>query len=295
MDNNLLISAETDSIFDWMQIRKSWENGEWYFSIIDVVQVLTWSKQPSRYWTELKNKLQKDEWYSDLFANTERLKMKAFDGKMRLTDVANTKTLLRIIQSIPSPKAEPFKQRLAQLWNERVEEYNDPELGMQRARDRAIAVYKKKGMSDKDIQIRLAGIQGRNALTDVWKERGIEPKEYAMLTNLWYTWTGLTAGKLKELKWLAKSDPLRDHFSRPEMLLSELAEETALKLTEKKGSKWFFEIQEDVLQGANLAKRAKEDMEKTIGESVVTWYNRLNEKQKQQRKIALKSSKKLPE
>jgi len=211
----------TVTMFENQNIRRERYNDERWFSVVDIVSFLSWSSQPSRYWTELKQQLMQKEWYTDLFGKIEKLKFLWADRKKYPWDAANTKTVLRIIQSIPSPNAEPLKQRLAKLWNEKMEEANDPELGMQRARDRAIAVYKSRWMTDKEIKQRLQTIDIRHDYTDELKARWVKDGlEYALLTNISYTRSGKTAKEYKQLKWLVTSDNLRDHMTMTELLLT---------------------------------------------------------------------------
>ena len=203
-------------IFEQKQVRTHWdeEQQKWYFSVIDVIEILTESPRPRKYWSALKTKL-KDEG-SELSQNLGQLKMQAEDGKMRETDVADTETLLRIIQSIPSPKAEPFKQWLAKVGYERMQEIADPEQSLDRAREN----WQKLGRSAKWIQQRMSGQETRNKLTDYWKESGVEKSDgFAMLTNIIHQeWTGLTVKKHKDLKGL-ESQNLRDHMSEAELIL----------------------------------------------------------------------------
>ncbi len=214
-------------IFEDKKIRTAWneETEEWYFSVVDVVSVLT--EQPtqrgaSNYWAKLKERL-KAEGASQLLTNCQQLKMTATDGKKRLTDVADTEQLLRIIQSIPSPKAEPFKMWLAQVGRERIEETIDPELAI----DRALETYQKKGYSEEWIHQRLLSIRVRNALTEEWDKRGVEKgREYAILTDeISKAWSGMTTRKYKNLKGLTKEN-LRDNMSDLELVLNMLAEAT---------------------------------------------------------------------
>lgn len=177
------------------------------------------------------------------------MKLLAEDGKTRPTDTANTETLLRIIQSIPSPRAEPFKQRLASLGNQRVEEINNPELGMQRARARAIEVYQNRGMTKKEIEQRLQTIETRHLYTDELKARGIKDGlEYALLTNISYQWSGKTAQEYKEYKGLTRNDNLRDHMTRTEMLLTGLSEEAGTEIAKSKNAQGFNEVQTALLK-----------------------------------------------
>ncbi|MFM9950828.1 MAG: BRO family protein, partial [Saprospiraceae bacterium] len=202
-------------------MRSAWseDDQKWYFSIVDVIEVLTGTDRPRKYWNDLKSKLQKEG--SQLSAKIGQLKMLAEDGKMRETDVADTEQLLRIIQSVPSPKAEPFKQWLAKVGYERMQEIADPEQSLDRAREN----WQKLGRSEKWIQQRMSGQESRNKLTDYWKEHGVEkPDEFALLTNIIHQeWTGLTVKQHKDLKDL-KSQNLRDHMSEAELIFTALAE-----------------------------------------------------------------------
>ena len=215
-------------LFENRTIRTAWDENqeEWYFSIVDVVAVLTGSPAPSAYWRKLKQRLKEEG--NETVTNCHGLKMKAADGKRRLTDVANTEELLRIIQSIPSKKAEPFKLWLAQVGRERIEEIIDPELTI----DRALETYAKKGYSSDWINQRLQTIRARKELTDAWKTHGVEPgKEYAILTDeVTKAWTGLNTRQYKNLKGLKKEN-LRDNMSTLELALNMLAEATTTELT----------------------------------------------------------------
>ncbi len=208
-------------LFESKKVRSHWdsEKESWYFSVIDVVEILTGSSIPKRYWSDLKNKLTKEG--SEVYEKIVRLKMQAEDGKMRETDVADTETLLRLIQSIPSPKAEPFKQWLAKVGYDRMKEIADPSQSIDRAREN----WQKLGRSEKWIQQRMTGQETRNKLTDYWKESGVEKAdEFALLTNIIHEeWTGLTVKTHKDLKGL-KSQNLRDHMSEAELIFTALAE-----------------------------------------------------------------------
>lgn len=215
-DNNAI------QLFEDKQIRTAWdaEREEWYFSIVDVISVLTGTENPRRYWSDLKRKL-KAEGAVEVYEKIVQLKMTAPDGKKRLTDVADTEQLLRIIQSIPSPKAEPFKAWLAMVGRERIEETIDPEQAI----DRALETYLKKGYSEEWVHQRLLAIRIRNELTDEWKRRGVEKgKEYAILTDeITRAWAGMSTGQYKRLKGLKKEN-LRDNMSNLELVLTMLAE-----------------------------------------------------------------------
>mgnify|MGYP006988932806 CR=1 FL=1 len=285
MDKETSITQDTSNIilFNDEKIRRVWHNDERYFSVVDVVSILTQSQQPSRYWTDLKNRMSKYEGFSELFAKCEKLKFTWLDWKNRPWDWANTKTILRIIQSVPSPKAEPFKQRLASLGNDRVDEVNDPELWIARARARAIAIYKSKWMTDDDIQRRISSIETRNSHTDEYQSRWIVWIEYWILTNLWYWIFGTDAEWIKKKKWLNKSDNPRDHMNKTELLLTELTEETSKNLIKKHDAKWFNEIAPCVSKSVDILKDTKDSIESATWESVLSEFNRITPRQKELR------------
>lgn len=285
MNKENWITQDTSNIilFNDEKIRRVWYNGERYFSVVDIVSILTQSQQPSRYWSDLKNRMFKYEGFSELFAKCEKLKFIWLDWKKHPWDWANTETVLRIIQSIPSPKAEPFKQRLASLGNDRVDEINDPELWIARARARAIAVYKSKWMTDDEIQRRISSIETRNTLTDEYQSRWIVGIEYWILTNLWYWIFGTDAEWIKKKKWLSKSDNPRDHMNKTELLLTELTEETSKNLIKKHDAKWFNEIAPCVSKSVDILKDTKNSIESVTWESVLSDFNRLSPRQKELR------------
>ncbi len=253
-----------------------WE--KWYFSVVDVVGILSESARPRKYRADLKSKLLL-EW-SEVSEKIGQLKMLASDGKKYLTDVADVETILRLIQSIPSPNAEPFKQRLASLGNERIDETNDPELWIARARARAIAIYKNKGMTKDEIQRRISSIETRNDLTDEYQARWIVGWEYGILTNLWYWIFGTTAEWIKQKKWLWKHDNPRDHMNKTELLLTELTEETSKNLIKKHDAKWFNQIEPCVIESVWIIQETKNSIEKATWENVLTDFNRLSDRQK---------------
>lgn len=261
---------ELEFIFD-DAVRKVWhvQEEEWYFSIVDVCQVLTDSKTPKRYWSDLKRKLV-SEGADETYEKIVRLKMKAVDGKMRLTDCANTEQLLRIIQSIPSKKAEPFKRWLAMVGKERLDEMADPELAMQRG----VSYYKKKGYSDAWITQRLRTIEMRKELTDEWQRAGIEnPNEYAALTNiLTQTWSGKTVQQYKKLKGLHKEN-LRDNMTNTELALNQLAEVATTELSKTTSPKGYDAAKDVTIQGGEIAGNARKDLEKRLGRSVLSSLN----------------------
>ncbi|PIY06953.1 MAG: hypothetical protein COZ21_02060 [Bacteroidetes bacterium CG_4_10_14_3_um_filter_31_20] len=257
-------------LFESKKVRTHWDekNEKWYFSIIDVVEILTESPRPRKYWNALKTKLKAEG--SELSHKLGQLKMQAEDGKMRETDVADTETLLRIIQSIPSPKAEPFKQWLAKVGYERMKEISDPEQSIDRARDN----WQKLGRSEKWIQQRMTGQETRNKLTDYWKDAGIKEKnEFALLTNIIHQeWTGLTVKKHKDLKGL-KTQNLRDHMSEAELIFTALAELSTRQIAETEQAKGLQENAKASKKGGAVAKNARKELESKTGKSVVTGEN----------------------
>ena len=257
-------------LFKDQRVRVLWDSDQekWYFSIIDVIEVLTESPRPRKYWNALKTKL-KDEG-SELSHKLGQLKMEATDGKMRMTDVANTEQLLRLIQSIPSPKAEPFKLWLAKVGYERIEETEDPE----KAFDRAMETYLKKGYSKNWINQRLKSIEVRKDLTDEWDLRGVKKGlEYAILTNeITEAWAGLTTKEYKNLKDLKKEN-LRDNMTNLELVLSMLAEATTTEISREKKPKTFSENKEIAKQGGTIAGNTRKEIEEKIGKNVISPLN----------------------
>lgn len=270
--------SEDLKIFEENKVRSYYdENSEhWYFSIIDIVSILTESKNPRRYWSDLKIKLADDEGFSQLYEKIVQLKLKAPDGKKRNTDCADVETLLRIIQSVPSKKAEPVKQWLAKVGYERMKEMADPSTAIDRARE----TYKKLGRSEKWIQQRMTGQETRNKLTDYWKDHEItEGEEYAILTNIIHQeWSGLSVNEHKNLKGL-KSQNLRDHMSEAELIFTALAELSTRQVAESENATGMKENTNAAKIGGNIAKRAKEDFEERTGAKVVTDNNFLQTKQ----------------
>ncbi len=260
-------------IFESRQVRTAWneENEEWYFSIVDVIEVLTESIDPPAYWRKLKQRLKAEG--NETVTNCHGLKMVAPDGKMRLTDVANTEQLFRLIQSIPSPKAEPFKQWLAKVGYERLKETVDPVQSIDRAREN----WQKQGRSEKWIQQRMTGQETRNKLTDYWKESGVEEnKEFAALTNIIHQeWTGLTVKAHKDLKGL-KSQNLRDHMSEAELIFTALAELSTRQIAESEQAKGFDENAKASVRGGSVARNARKELETKTGKSVITGENFLS-------------------
>jgi DNA-damage-inducible protein D len=257
-------------LFESKKVRSEWDakNEIWYFSVIDVIEILTESSIPKRYWSDLKKKLIAEG--SEVYEKIVRLKMQAEDGKMRETDVADTESLLRIIQSIPSPKAEPFKQWLAKVGYERMQEIADPSQSIDRAREN----WQKIGRSEKWIQQRMTGQETRNKLTDYWKESGVEKgDEFALLTNIIHQeWTGLSVKKHKEIKGL-KSQNLRDHMSEAELIFTALAELSTRQIAETDEAKGLQENATASKKGGKIAKNARIQLEQQTGKKVVTGEN----------------------
>lgn len=253
-------------LFEDQTIRTAWddENEEWYFSIIDVVKVLTDSKDPTAYWRKLKQRLKAEG--NESVTNCHALKMTAADGKMRKTDVATTEQLLRLIQSIPSPKAEPFKTWLAMVGRERIEETIDPELAFDRAKE----TYRKKGYDDDWINQRMLAIRTRNELTDEWKSRGVKGSEYAILTDeITRAWTDMSTRQYKDLKGLKKEN-LRDNMSTTELVLNMLAEVSTREISQSIQPSTFDENRNVARSDGSVARTAREDLEKRTGKKVIT-------------------------
>ena len=258
-------------LFEDQKIRTAWdaEKEEWYFSIIDVISVLTGTANPRRYWSDLKRKL-KAEGANELYEKIVQLKMLSSDGKRYKTDVANTEQLLRIIQSIPSPKAEPFKAWLAMVGKERIEETIDPEQAI----DRALDTYLKKGYSEEWIHQRLLAIRIRNELTDEWKKRGVQKgKEYAILTDeISRAWSGMTTGQYKRLKGLTKEN-LRDNMTDLELVLTMLAEASTTDISKTAKPQTFEENKQVAKRGGKVADIARQALEAETGKPVITEKN----------------------
>ena len=257
-------------LFESKQVRSEWDvkNETWYFSVIDVIEILTGSTIPKRYWSDLKKKLIKEG--SQLYDFIVQLKFEAADGKKYATDCLDTPNLLRLIQSIPSPKAEPFKQWLAKVGYERMQEIADPSQSIDRARGN----WQKLGRSVKWIQQRMTGQETRNKLTDYWQESGVEKAdEFALLTNIIHQeWTGLTVKKHKEIKGL-KSQNLRDHMSEAELIFTALAELSTRQIAETDEAKGLQENAKASKKGGKIAKDARLQLEQQTGKKVVTGEN----------------------
>ncbi len=263
MDNKI-------QLFEDKKIRSAWdaEKEEWYFSVVDVCDVLSETDNPRRYWSDLKRKLQSEG--SEVYEKIVQLKMTAADGKMRMTDVADAEQLLRIIQSIPSPKAEPFKMWLAKVGRERIEETIDPELII----ERALETYLKKGYTREWINQRLQAIQVRKELTDEWQNRGVQQGiEYAILTDeITKAWSGMTTRQYKQLKGLKKEN-LRDNMSTAEIVLNMLADVSTTEISKTTDPKTFAENKQVAKSGGEVAGNARRDIEKRTGKSVITSQN----------------------
>jgi hypothetical protein len=268
MDNKI-------AVFRGKEIRRVLKGNEWLFSVVDVIAALTDSENPAVYWRVMKKRL-RNEGADQTVTKCNAFKMPAADGKMRLTDMADTETMFRIIQSVPSPKAEPFKRWLARVGYERVEEIEDPELGTKRTR----ALYKAKGYSDGWIEKRMRGIAVREELTDEWKKRGVkEETEYAILTaEISKATFGLTPSQYKKLKGL-KRENLRDHFSDLEQIFSMLGEAATTEITRNKDAQGFHESKDAALEGGDVAGKARKDLESRTGKRVVSRRNYLQQAQ----------------
>lgn len=258
-------------LFEQQKVRTHWDEEEqkWFFSVIDVISILTESSNPRDYWFKMKIRIKTEDGL-ELSTVCRQLKMKAADGKMRETDVAETQVLLRIIQSVPSPKAEPFKQWLAKVGYERMQEIADPEQSLERAREN----WQKLGRSEKWIQQRMTGQETRNKLTDYWKESGVQKNdEFAFLTNIIHTeWAGLSVKQHKQLKGL-KSQNLRDHMSEAELIFTALAELSTRQIAETEQAKG---VKENAVAGkkdGKIAKDARLALENKTGKKVVTGEN----------------------
>ena len=262
-----MTKKETLKLFEERKVRTVWddEKEKWYFSIVDVVSVLTDSVDATAYWRKLKQRLKEEG--NETVTNCHGLKMKAADGKMRLTDVADTEQLLRIIQSIPSPKAEPFKQWMAHVASERLDQMQDPELSI----EQAMMDYKRLGYSDNWINQRLKSIEIRKDLTDQWKLHNVEEGvQYATLTDIIYQqWAGKSAKEYKQFKGLKKEN-LRDNMTNEELVLNMLAELSTTSITKAKNPQTLGENMQCAADGGDVARVAREQLEQKTGREVVT-------------------------
>ena len=262
MEQNLAIQ-----LFENKQVRVVWdaEKEKYYFSIVDIIQVLTDSENPQTYWRVLKKRL-RDEG-NETVTNCNALKLPAADGKKRTTDVADLEQLMRLIQSIPSKKAEPVKQWLAQVGAQRIDQMIDPEQTFQMA----VEDYRRQGYSDRWINERMKSIKMRKELTDEWERSGVhEPKDFAILTNvLTKAWSGMTTGEYKQYKGLTKEN-LRDNMTNIELALNTLAEVATTEISRQRNPKSFHESQQTAQAGGKIAKNARKDLEKELGHSVIS-------------------------
>jgi len=254
-------------LFEQKQIRSTWdeEQEKWYFSIVDVVEALTESPRPRKYWNALKTKLIEEG--SELSQFLGQLKMKSADGKFYKTDVADTEQLFRLIQSIPSPKAEPFKLWIAKVARERIDEIEDPEIGI----DRLMETYLHKGYSKEWINQRLKSIEIRKELTDEWENRGVQKgQEFAILTDeITHAWSGFSTKQYKKFKDLKKEN-LRDHMTNLELVLNMLAEATTTEISKEKKPKTFPENRKIAKQGGTIAGNTRKEIEEKTGKKIVT-------------------------
>lgn len=265
-----MVQKNTIKLFEEKKIRTVWddETEEWYFSIIDVIEVLTETDRPRKYWNDLKAKLTKEG--SELSEKIGQLKMPALDGKMRLTDAMDTHQMFRLIQSIPSPKAEPFKLWMAQVAKERLDQLQDPELSI----EQAMTDYKRLGYSDNWINQRLKSIEIRKELTDEWKKHGLrEGVQFATLTDIIYqSWAGKTAKEYKQFKGLKKEN-LRDNMTNKELVLNMLAELSTKEISEVNNPEDFDDHIDIARQGGNIAKHARLELEQKTGKKVISPLN----------------------
>ena len=265
-----MTQKESIRLFEERKVRAIWddEQEEWYFSIVDVISILTDSPNPRKYWSVLKTRLKREG--SELTTNCSQLKMQAADGKKYLTDVANTEQLFRLIQSVPSPKAEPFKLWIAQVAKERLDQMQDPELSI----EQAMADYKRLGYSDNWINQRLKSIEIRKDLTDEWKKRVLEEGlHFATLTDIIYkSWSDMTSKEYKRLKGLRKEN-LRDNMTNKELVLNMLAELSTKEISETSEPETFSEHINVAQQGGEVARNARLELEAKTGKSVISPLN----------------------
>lgn len=254
-------------LFEEKQVRSIWneEEEKWYFSVVDIIQILTESERPRKYWSDLKTKLKKEG--SEVSEKIGQLKMQAEDGKMRITDIADTEQLFRLIQSVPSPKAEPFKLWIAKVARERIDEIEDPEIGI----DRLMETYLRKGYSKEWINQRLKSVEVRKELTDEWDNRGVKKgQEYAILTDeITKAWSGLSVKEYKKHKDLKKEN-LRDNMTNLELVLNMLAEATTKEISKEKKPKTFEQNKIIAKQGGTIAGNTRKEIEEKTGKKVVS-------------------------
>ena len=289
MESNKLDTIS--NLFEGKEIRSIWDSdkGDYYFSVVDVISALTDSKDAKDYWYKLKIRMTEEE-KSELSTKCRQLKMKAKDGKLRETDTLDTKGILRLIESVPSSKAEPFKLWLAKIGSDRIDEIFDPEIAI----NRAINYYRNRGYSDKWIERRLKGILDRNKLTDIWKENGIKGNlEYAILTNeIYKSWSGMKANEYKEYKNIRK-ESLRDNMTDMEIALTDLGEIATRELAKEHKPYGLEENKKVAKMGGHAAKVARDDIEKNLGKTVISRKNALNYKYINQEALEESKGKKL--
>ena len=289
MENNKLDTIS--NLFEGKEIRSIWDSdkGDYYFSVVDVISALTDSKDAKDYWYKLKIRMTEEE-KSELSTKCRQLKMKAKDGKLRETDTLDTKGILRLIESVPSSKAEPFKLWLAKMGSDRIDEIFDPEIAI----NRAINYYRNRGYSDKWIERRLKSILDRNKLTDIWKENGIKGNlEYAILTNeIYKSWSGMKANEYKEYKNIRK-ESLRDNMTDMEIALTDLGEIATRELAKEHKPYGLEENKKVAKMGGHAAKVARDDIEKNLGKTVISRKNALNYKYINQETLEDSKGKKL--
>ncbi len=264
-----MTQKQTIQLFEQRKVRTVWddESEKWYFSVVDVVGVLTDSPDPNNYWKVLKNRLKKEG--NETVTNCNRFKMPAADGKMRLTDVADTEQLFRLIQSIPSPKAEPFKLWMAQVASDRLDQMQDPELSIQQA----MTDYKRLGYSEQWINQRLKSIEVRKELTDEWQRRGIEGQQYATLTDIiTQEWSGFSTKGYKKFKGL-KKESLRDNMTNIELALNTLAEAATTEISKQQRPRGLNQNKRVAKSGGSVAKAARKQLENQLGRSVISPIN----------------------
>ena len=267
-------------VFQGNQIRRTWFNDEWWFSVVDIIGVLTQTDRARKYWSDLKIKLSEEGF--EVSEKIGQLKLMAEDGKLRLTDCANTKNMLRTIQSIPSPKAEPFKQWLAQVGYDRIEEIQNPELAQKRMKE----FYKAKGYSDDWIEKRVRGIAIRDELTDEWKKKGVvEERDFAILTaEISKATFGMTPSEYKQFKGL-KRENLRDHMNDLELIFTMLGERVSTEITRMEDAEGYPQVEDAAKRGGRVAGNARRDTEKELGRPIISGENYLSEPEKKKKWI----------
>ena len=265
----IMTQKQAIQIFEQRKVRTVWDDEaeKWYFSVVDVVGVLTDSPDPNNYWKVLKNRLKKEG--NETVTNCNRFKLKAADGKMRLTDVADTEQLFRLIQSVPSPKAEPFKLWMAHVASDRIDRMQDPELSIRQA----MTDYKRLGYSEQWINQRMKSIEVRKELTDEWQRRGIEGQQYATLTDIiTQEWSGLTTKGYKRFKGL-KKESLRDNMTNIELALNTLAEAATTEISKQQRPRGLNQSKRVAKSGGSVAKAARKQLENQLGHSVISPIN----------------------